>query len=106
MSSTTCARRQPRALPEGVTSTCFPPGPVQASRYPVQVFAGQGYAVFCPNPRGSAAYGEKYRKANVGDWGGKDLDDILTGVDEMVKRGIADPDRLGVMGWSYGGFMT
>src|SRR5207244_7886056 len=67
----------------------YPPGPVQASRYPVQVFAGKGYAVFCPNPRGSTAYGDEFRKANIGDWGGTDLDDILTGVDGLVRKGVA-----------------
>lgn len=78
----------------------------QASRYPVQVFAGQGYAVFCPNPRGSAAYGEKFRRAAYKDWGGGPFEDIMTGIDKLIADGIADPDRLGMMGWSYGGYMT
>ena len=86
--------------------TVYPPGPPQASRYPVHVLAGQGYAIFCPNPRGSAAYGEKFRKANVKDWGGGDYQDIMSGVDHLIAEGIADPERLGVMGWSYGGYMT
>jgi dipeptidyl aminopeptidase/acylaminoacyl peptidase len=68
--------------------------------------AGKGFAIFCPNPRGSGGYGEKFRKANVRDWGGKDLDDVLAGIDALVKEGIADDDRLGIMGWSYGGVMT
>jgi dipeptidyl aminopeptidase/acylaminoacyl peptidase len=78
----------------------------QAQRYPIQVFAGQGYAIFCPNPRGSGGYGEKFRRANMGDWGGRDFEDVTAGIDALVERGIADRDRLGLMGWSYGGFMT
>jgi dipeptidyl aminopeptidase/acylaminoacyl peptidase len=86
--------------------TVYPPGRPQASRYPVHVLAGQGYAVFCPNPRGSAGYGLKFRQANVKDWGGGDYRDIMAGVDHLIAQGIADPDRLGIMGWSYGGYMT
>lgn len=78
----------------------------QASRYPVQVFAGMGYAILCPNPRGGAAYGEKFRLAAYKDWGGKPFDDIMTGIDKLIADGVADPDRLGMMGWSYGGYMT
>jgi dipeptidyl aminopeptidase/acylaminoacyl peptidase len=78
----------------------------QAQRYPIQVFAGLGYAVFCPNPRGSGGYGEKFRQANIRDWGGRDFEDMMTGIDSLIERGIADRDRLGLMGWSYGGFMT
>jgi dipeptidyl aminopeptidase/acylaminoacyl peptidase len=78
----------------------------QGQRYPIQVFAGQGYAVFCPNPRGSGGYGEKFRQSNIGDWGGHDYEDVMTGVDMLIERGVADRDRLGLMGWSYGGFMT
>jgi dipeptidyl aminopeptidase/acylaminoacyl peptidase len=84
----------------------YPPGPPQASRYPVHVLAGQGYAIFCPNPRGSEGYGKKFRQANVRDWGGGDYKDIMAGVDHLIARGIADRERLGVMGWSYGGYMT
>lgn len=71
-----------------------------------QIFAAHGYAVLAPNPRGSTGYGEKFEKANVGDWGGKDFGDLMAGVDAMVDRGIADKDKLVVMGGSYGGFMT
>jgi dipeptidyl aminopeptidase/acylaminoacyl peptidase len=78
-----------------------------ASRlYAWPLYAQAGYAVFFPNPRGSGAYGEKFRAANVRDWGGKDYEDIMTGVDALVERGLADGDRLAVCGWSYGGFMT
>jgi dipeptidyl aminopeptidase/acylaminoacyl peptidase len=71
-----------------------------------QIFAGHGYALLMPNPRGSTGYGNKFTTANVRDWGGKDFQDIMAGVDEVIKRGVADGDRLGVMGGSYGGFMT
>jgi dipeptidyl aminopeptidase/acylaminoacyl peptidase len=71
-----------------------------------QIFAANGYAVLLPNPRGSTGYGQKFTTANVGDWGGKDYQDLMTGVDELVRMGLADPERLGVMGGSYGGFMT
>ena len=71
-----------------------------------QIFAANGYAVLLPNPRGSTGYGNKFTTANIGDWGGKDYQDLMTGVDELIKMGLADPDRLAVMGGSYGGFMT
>ena len=82
------------------------PHPIQAECYPLHVLAGLGYAVLMPNPRGSYGYGDKFRKANLGDWGGGDFRDIMTGIDSLVKRGIADPERLGIMGRSYGGYMT
>src|SRR5205823_4697459 len=84
----------------------YPGGMPQAARYPVQVFAGQGYAIFCPNPRGSAGYGKAFRQANVKDWGGGDFKDVLSGIDALIARGIADKERLGLMGWSYGGYLT
>ncbi len=71
-----------------------------------QVLAGQGWAVFYPNPRGSTNYGETFLRANVNDWGGGDYRDIMAGVDALVARGVADPDRLAHIGWSYGGYMT
>ncbi len=74
--------------------------------YPWPLFAQQGWAILLPNPRGSGGYGEAFRAANVRDWGGKDYEDIMKGVDAMIERGIADKDRLAVCGWSYGGFMT
>ncbi len=77
-----------------------------ATQYPVAAFAEQGYAVLRANPRGSSGYGKKFRYANYGDWGGGDYRDLMTGVDHVIAQGIADPERLGVMGWSYGGFMT
>ena len=77
-----------------------------AGTYPVAAFASKGYAVLRPNPRGSSGYGKTFRHANYNDWGGGDFQDVMTGVDHVIAQGIADPERLGVMGWSYGGFMT
>ena len=74
--------------------------------YPVATFASRGYAILCCNIRGSTGYGEKFRKANVNDLGGKDFEDIMAGINHVIHVGIADPERLGVMGWSYGGYMT
>ncbi|MGA7615063.1 MAG: S9 family peptidase [Thermoanaerobaculia bacterium] len=74
--------------------------------YVPQIFASKGYAVFRPNPRGTGSYPLAYRKGNQADWGGMDYLDIQSGVDELIREGIADPKRLGIMGWSYGGFMS
>ena len=71
-----------------------------------QLWAGMGWAVFYPNPRGSSNYGEKFLRANVADWGGGDFADIMTGVDALIARGVADKDKLAHIGWSYGGYMT
>jgi len=65
-----------------------------------------GYAVFLPNPRGSTGYGFEFADAVHGDQGGRDTDDLLSGIDHLVELGIADPDRLAVMGGSYAGYMT
>lgn len=73
---------------------------------PGQFYAGQGWAVLYPNPRGSTGYGERFMRGNIKDWGGGDYRDIMTGVDELVRRGIADSTRLAISGWSYGGYMT
>ncbi len=77
-----------------------------ANIYPVQVFAAKGFAVLRPNPRGTGGYGSKFFAANRNDWGGMDWLDINAGIDKVIADGIADPQRLGIMGWSYGGFMT
>lgn len=71
-----------------------------------QMLARQGIAVLMPNPRGSSGWGLPFAEANHGDMGGADLGDILAGVDACVREGIADPERLGVAGWSYGGYLT
>ncbi len=76
------------------------------SAYPTQVFAGQGYALIMPNPRGSGGYGEKHRRGNWQDLSGKEWDDCIAGVDAVIEMGVGDPDRLGIMGWSYGGHLT
>ena len=79
---------------------------VPSASWPLAAFAAHGYAVLRPNPRGSGGYGKDFRFANLKDWGGGDYRDLMAGVDHVIAQGIADPDRLGVMGWSYGGFMT
>ena len=66
----------------------------------------QGYFVLQPNPRGSYGQGEKFTTANVKDFGYGDFRDIMAGVDEAIKSAPIDPDRIGITGWSYGGFMT
>jgi dipeptidyl aminopeptidase/acylaminoacyl peptidase len=71
-----------------------------------QVFAARGYVVVGVNPRGSSGRGEKFSTAIFAAWGEKDGDDVLAAVDYLVERGIADPDRLGIGGWSYGGMLT
>jgi dipeptidyl aminopeptidase/acylaminoacyl peptidase len=86
-------------------------GPVWAyqdtwPRTMVPLFVSRGYAVFQPNPRGSTGHGQKFAGMVVGDMGGDDALDVLSGIDALVARGVADPDRIGVTGGSYGGFMS
>ncbi|HZS09233.1 MAG TPA: S9 family peptidase [Blastocatellia bacterium] len=88
--------------PSGVWTQSFP----GAWGNYAHVWAGKGWAVFLPNVRGSSGYGEKFLLANVRDWGGGDYQDIQSGLDDLIRRGIADPDKLGQAGWSYGGYMT
>ncbi len=76
------------------------------SPYPLAAFAAHGFAILRVNPRGSSGYGKDFRFANIKDWGVGDYKDLMTGVDKVIEMGVADPERLGVMGWSYGGFMT
>jgi dipeptidyl aminopeptidase/acylaminoacyl peptidase len=71
-----------------------------------QLYAANGYAVLFPNPRGSTGYGQEYCKAIYADWGNKDFQDDMAMVDYAIDQGIADPDKLGVGGWSYGGIST
>jgi len=73
---------------------------------PLQLFSGQGYFVFMPNPRGSYGQGEKFTRANARDFGQGDLKDILAGVDAVMKDYPVDDKRIGIAGWSYGGYMT
>ncbi len=106
--------------------TVEPPGQTSARRHPtvvsihggptgahldefsfsVQLLASNGFAVILPNPRGSITYGRRFAQGVVRDWGGGDYGDIMAAVDHAVDVGIADPQRLGVTGWSYGGYMT
>ncbi len=71
-----------------------------------QMFAAHGYVVVACNPRGSSGRGEKFSTAIYADWGNKDAQDVLAAVDYVVAQGLADPARLGVGGWSYGGMLT
>jgi dipeptidyl aminopeptidase/acylaminoacyl peptidase len=74
--------------------------------YPLASIAENDIFILRPNPRGSNAYGLKFRLANHRDWGGGDYKDLMAGVDYVISKGWADPDKMGVMGWSYGGFMS
>jgi dipeptidyl aminopeptidase/acylaminoacyl peptidase len=74
--------------------------------YNPTLLSQQGYFVLLPNPRGSYGQGEKFAMANVRDFGGGDLHDILAGVDEAIRTAPVDAQRVGITGWSYGGFMT
>ena len=104
----------------------LPPGWQPHSKYPVvvdihggphgrfrdafdgvhQVLANAGYAVLAVNPRGSSSYGPDFARAVLRDWGGEDYLDIMDALDELCKRDWVDTDRLGVHGYSYGGFMS
>jgi dipeptidyl aminopeptidase/acylaminoacyl peptidase len=88
--------------PTGVALAQFP----VPRTYPTQAYLEQGFAVLMPNFRGSANYGADFRLKNIQSQGFGDFDDVMSGVDLLIQQGIADPDRLGVMGWSYGGFLT
>jgi dipeptidyl aminopeptidase/acylaminoacyl peptidase len=70
------------------------------------LLVSHGYAVLHPNPRGSGGRGQEFARAVFGDMGGADTYDYLSGIDALVERGIADPERIGVTGGSYGGFMS
>jgi dipeptidyl aminopeptidase/acylaminoacyl peptidase len=78
----------------------------QVDPYPVEAMASAGYAVLFPMPRGGAGYGEAGQRAIVDAWGEGDYRDIMAGVEAMIERGVADPERLGVMGASYGGYLV
>ena len=101
-------RRYPLALvvhggPTGVfVQSCI----AARNVYPIAAFAAEGWAVLRCNIRGSSGYGRELRFANHKDWGGKDYRDLMAGVDKVIAMGLADPGRLVVMGWSYGGFMS
>ncbi|WP_262692575.1 S9 family peptidase [Kordiimonas aestuarii] len=104
----------------------LPPGYEQGKRYPAilrphggpvaqhdsgfyteaQVLAAAGYVVIAPNPRGSTGYGEDFSAILFANWGVKDFEDVMAAVDFAIAEGYADPDKLGVGGWSYGGILT
>lgn len=71
-----------------------------------QLLAAHGFAVTYFNIRGSTGYGEKFVEMNRADWGGADFKDVMAGVDYLIAQGIADPNKLGIGGWSYGGYMS
>ena len=71
-----------------------------------QWFAANGYAVLAVNYRGSSGRGQKYSRAIWADWGHHEVEDLMGGLDHVIKMGVADPDKLGVGGWSYGGILT
>jgi dipeptidyl aminopeptidase/acylaminoacyl peptidase len=71
-----------------------------------QWFANNGYVVLAPNVRGSTGYGREFQEGNRQDWGGKDLEDVVKGIDWLAKQRIADPKRVGIYGGSYGGYLT
>ncbi|TYR72537.1 S9 family peptidase [Rossellomorea vietnamensis] len=75
-------------------------------KYPVEQFVQKGFIVLEPNYRGSTGYGNDFYKANYRNFGFGDYDDVISGVDSLVGKGIADRDRVGVMGWSQGGFIA
>lgn len=96
-------KKYPTALfihggPHGVYGSSF--------MFQCQILASKGYAVVYTDPRGSQSWGQGFAHACVEDWGGSDYRDIQAGVDEVIARGVADPGRLFITGWSYGGYMT
>jgi dipeptidyl aminopeptidase/acylaminoacyl peptidase len=91
----------PHGGPAAATTPHWP-----EARFDPAIFSALGYFVFLPNARGSYGQGEAFTRANVKDFGGGDLRDVLAGVDAAVKAAPVDPRRLGIAGWSYGGYMT
>ena len=87
--------------PTGAWSWMFAPAPGL-----VQLLASEGYATLLPNVRGSVGWGPEFAEANLGDMGGGDFQDILTGIDALVRDGIVDDRRVAITGGSYGGFMA
>lgn len=91
----------PHGGPTGITPNEY----ISPMRW-VYHLTARGFAVFMPNYRGSTGWGIEFAEANIGDMGGLDFQDILAGVDALIERGIADPKRMGIGGWSYGGYLT
>jgi dipeptidyl aminopeptidase/acylaminoacyl peptidase len=105
-----CTPPGPRPFPLVLDVHGGPIGAYQRSwtmrDHAVPLLVSRGYAVLLPNPRGSSGRGQEFAAAVVGDMGGADTHDYLSGIDAMIERGIADPARIGTMGVSYGGFMS
>ena len=74
--------------------------------YESHLYAGLGYAILAPNVRGSAGYGDDFVQALIGDLGGGEYKDVMSGVDHVIDLGIADPERLAIRGWSWGGVLS
>ncbi|MGG5806383.1 prolyl oligopeptidase family serine peptidase [Bacillus mycoides] len=83
-----------------IFSDCF------NEKYPIEQFIEKGFIVLEPNYRGSSGYGNEFLKANYRKQGIADYEDVISGVDELVEQGIVDKDRVGVMGWSNGGYIS
>jgi dipeptidyl aminopeptidase/acylaminoacyl peptidase len=103
--------------PEGVPAGAKPPAVILIHGGPTgawtdhfqswgQLLVARGFAVLYPNIRGSTGYGQEFMTVNRRDWGGGDFKDVMAGLDWLVARGFADPDRIGIGGWSYGGYMA
>jgi dipeptidyl aminopeptidase/acylaminoacyl peptidase len=92
----------PHGGPEGISQN----GWVTWATYPAQLFATHGYVVFMPNYRGSAGRGTTFATADQKDLGGKEFTDVLAGIDHLAAEGLVDPDRVGMGGWSYGGYFS
>jgi dipeptidyl aminopeptidase/acylaminoacyl peptidase len=90
----------------GPTGVSRPTPYSSASTYPIDVWVAKGALVLEPNYRGSAGYGEQFRSLNVRNLGVGDAWDVLTGIDFLVAQGMADPERVGTMGWSQGGYIS
>ncbi|HWZ57737.1 MAG TPA: S9 family peptidase [Gemmatimonadaceae bacterium] len=103
----TAGRRYPLLVEEhgGPTGTSLDDFKASVTS-PGQVWAGRGWAVLYPNPRGSEGFGERFMRANINDLGGGDYRDVMAGVDDVIRRGVADSSRMAFIGWSYGGYMT
>jgi dipeptidyl aminopeptidase/acylaminoacyl peptidase len=89
----------------GPASSHYPIFPAGDASYDAAL-AHLGYFIFKPNPRGSYGQGERFTRANVKDFGYGDLRDILSGLDAVERQAPIDPERVGIFGWSYGGYMT
>lgn len=91
----------PHGGPTGITANEF----FSPTRW-VYPLAERGFAVLMPNYRGSTGWGIEFAEANLGDMGGQDFQDMMTGIDALIERGIVDSNRIGIGGWSYGGYLT